>query len=74
MANEVTVPNLPNAFSSAVKPLLLLFGIAGAVAAGLLVALWSRGPTYSLLYANLGAEDQAQVAQALDAAQIKYRL
>ncbi len=73
MANEVTAP-LGNSLSSAVKPLLLLFGIAGAVAAGLLVALWSRGPSYSLLYANLSAEDQAQVAQALDAAQIRYRL
>ena len=56
MANEVTAP-LGNSLSSAVKPLLLLIGIAGAVAAGLLVALWSRGPSYSLLYANLSAED-----------------
>ncbi len=38
------------------------------------MVLWSRGPNYSLLYANLGAEDQAQIAQALDAAQIPYRL
>ncbi len=56
------------------KPLLLLVGIAAAVAAGVTVVLWSRGPTYSLLYANLGAEDQAQITQALDAAQIPYRL
>ena len=75
MANELTASPLGNSLmSSAMKPLLLLFGIAGAVAAGLTVALWSRGPSYSLLYANLGAEDQAQVAQALDAAQIRYRV
>jgi flagellar M-ring protein FliF len=74
MANELTAPNLASTLSSAMKPLLLLFGIAGAVAAGLVVVLWSRGPNYSLLYANLGAEDQAQIAQALDAAQISYRL
>src|SRR5580698_7076652 len=75
MANELTAPPLgATLLSSAVKPVLLLFGIAGAVAAGLTVVLWSRGPDYSLLYANLGAEDQAQVAQALDAAQISYRL
>lgn len=74
MANELTAPNLASTLSSAVKPLVLLFGIAGAVAVGLLVVLWSRGPNYSLLYANLGAEDQAQIAQALDAAQISYRL
>jgi flagellar M-ring protein FliF len=56
------------------KPLLLLFGVAVAVAAGVLVVLWSRGPTYTPLFANLGAEDQTQVAQALDAAGIPYQL
>src|ERR1700722_2990609 len=75
MANELNAPPLgATLLSSAVKPVLLLFGIAGAVAAGLTVVLWSRGPNYSILYANLGAEDQAQIAQALDAAQIRYRL
>jgi flagellar M-ring protein FliF len=56
------------------KPLLLLVGIAMAVAAGVTVVLWSRGPTYSMLYANLGTQDQAQITQALDAAQIPYRM
>jgi flagellar M-ring protein FliF len=74
MANELKTLHLASTLSTAVKPLMLLFGIAGAVAVGLIVVLWSRGPSYSLLYANLGAEDQAQVAQALDAAQIPYRL
>jgi flagellar M-ring protein FliF len=55
------------------KPLFLLLGIAAAVAAGLYVALWWRGPTYALLYANLAPQDEAQIAQALDAAQIPYR-
>ncbi|HEY2401406.1 MAG TPA: flagellar basal-body MS-ring/collar protein FliF [Steroidobacteraceae bacterium] len=45
-----------------------------AVAAGVTVVLWSRGPTYSTLYANLGTQDQAQITQALDAAQIPYRM
>jgi flagellar M-ring protein FliF len=56
------------------RPLLLLVGIAAAVAAGVTVVLWSRGPSYSMLYANLAAEDQAQITQALDAATIPYRL
>src|SRR5579862_2030034 len=56
------------------RPILLLVGIAAAVAVGLTVAMWWRGPSYSLLYANLAAEDQAQIAQALDAAQISYRM
>jgi flagellar M-ring protein FliF len=66
----VAAPGLP----AGLKPILLLVGIAAAVAAGLTVAMWWRGPNYSLLYANLGAEDQAQIAQALDAAQIPYRV
>src|SRR5262245_13059886 len=59
---------------SGLKPLLLLVGVAAAVAAGVGVMLWSVGPTYSLLYANLGGEDAAQVAQALDSARIPYKL
>jgi flagellar M-ring protein FliF len=66
----VATPGVP----AGLKPILLLVGIAAAVAAGLTVAMWWRGPNYSLLYANLGAEDQAQIAQALDAAQIPYRI
>jgi flagellar M-ring protein FliF len=57
-----------------VKPLLLLVGVAAAVAAGVMVVLWSKGPSYSLLYANLSAEDQAQVAAALESSGITYRL
>ncbi len=59
---------------SGLKPLLLLVGVAAAVAAGVGVMLWSVGPTYSLLYANLGGEDAAQVTQALDSARIPYKL
>src|SRR3954469_12928940 len=56
------------------KPLLLLVGVAAAVAAGVGVMLWSVGPTYSLLYANLAPEDAAQITQALDSARIPYKL
>ncbi|MGH8200228.1 MAG: flagellar basal-body MS-ring/collar protein FliF [Steroidobacteraceae bacterium] len=59
---------------ASLRPLLLLIGIAAAVAAGVWIVLWSKGPTYSLLYASLSAQDEAQVAQALDAAQIPYKL
>ena len=59
---------------ASVRPLLLLIGIAAAVAAGVWIVLWARGPTYTLLYANLSPQDEAQVAQALDAAQIPYKL
>ena len=65
---------VPGGLPGGLKPLLVLVGLAAAVAAGLSIALWWHGPTYSLLYANLAAEDEAQIAQALDAAQIPYRV
>ena len=36
--------------------------------------LWSKEPTYSLLYGNLGQQDAAQIAQALDTNGIPYKL
>ena len=68
------VPANVAALPASLRPLLLLIGIAAAVAAGVWIVLWSRGPTYSLLYANLSPQDEAQVAQALDSAQIPYKL
>jgi len=56
------------------KPLMLLVGVAAAVAVGVGVMLWSVGPTYSLLFSNLAPEDAAQVTQALDSARIPYKL
>ena len=73
MAESATLAN-PSALTAGLKPILLLIGIAAAVAAGVTVVLWTRGPSYSLLYANIAAEDQSQIAQALDAAQIPYRI
>jgi flagellar M-ring protein FliF len=59
---------------SGMKPLLLLIGVAAAIAAGVGVMLWSVGPTYSLLYSNLAAEDTAQITQSLEGAGIPYKL
>ena len=56
------------------KPLALLIGIAAAVAAGVGIVLWSKEPTYSLLYGSLGQQDAAQIAQALDTNDIPYKL
>lgn len=73
MANEasVVVSRLPG-FN--LRPLLLLIGIAAAVAAGVAVMLWWQGPNWSLLYGNLESNDAGQVVQALQTAGIKYRL
>jgi flagellar M-ring protein FliF len=56
------------------KPLAMLIGIAAAVAAGVGVVLWSKEPTYALLYGNLGQQDAAQIAQALDTNGVPYKL
>jgi flagellar M-ring protein FliF len=73
-AEVAQLPAPAPAWQAALKPLLLLVGIAMAVAAGVTVVLWSKGPTYTTLFANLGTQDQVQVTQALDAAQIPYRM
>ena len=74
LTNTQTGPANIGALPASLRPLLLLIGIAAAVAAGVWIVLWSRSPTYSLLYANLSPQDEAQVAQALDSAQIPYKL
>ncbi len=53
---------------------VLLVGIAAAVAIGIAVVLWSRGPSFSMLYANLDEKDAAQVVQALQTANVTYQL
>ncbi|HWK49659.1 MAG TPA: flagellar basal-body MS-ring/collar protein FliF [Steroidobacter sp.] len=67
-------PPRPTLIPPALKPLALLIGIAAAVAAGVGIVLWSKEPTYSLLYGNLGQQDAAQIAQALDTNGIPYKL
>ncbi len=74
MAGELAGTMGPERVISGMKPLLLLVGVAAAIAAGVWVMLWSVGPTYSLLYSNLAAEDAAQITQALDSAGIPYKL
>src|SRR5688572_25472596 len=71
---EVATNLGPQRMITGLKPLILLVGVAAAIAAGVGVMLWSVGPTYSLLFANLQAEDAAQVTQALDSARIPYKL
>ena len=64
----------PPAGGFSLRPLLLLVGIAGAVAVGVAVMLWWQGPNWSLLYGNLEANDASQVMQALQAQGIQYKL
>lgn len=56
------------------RPLLTLLGVAAAVAAGVAVVLWWRGPDWSLLYSGLSDSDESGVVQALQTAGIPYKI
>jgi flagellar M-ring protein FliF len=73
---SVEAASLPRAsiVPAAVRPILLLVGVAAAIAAGVAVVLWSQGPTYSMLYGELGPQDQVQIVQALESAGIPHKL
>ncbi|MBM0108321.1 flagellar M-ring protein FliF [Steroidobacter sp. S1-65] len=73
-AQAQSQPQRPTLIPPGLKPLATLIGIAAAVAAGVGIVLWSKEPTYSLLYGNLGQQDAAQIAQALDTNGIPYKL
>src|SRR3954463_1964605 len=74
MSTEAVALPRPSIIPPSLKPLALLIGIAAAVAAGVGIVLWSKEPTYSLLYGNLGQQDAAQIAQALDTNGIPYKM
>jgi flagellar M-ring protein FliF len=74
MATQAASPNMLPALGSGLKPVMLLVGLAAAVAAGVGIVLWSQGPTYGLLYSNLADEDAAVVTQSLAGAGIEYRM
>ena len=52
---------------------LMLVGVAAAVAAGVAIALWSKEPTYSLLVSQVSNSQAAQIATALEAAGIPHK-
>ncbi|HKK13637.1 MAG TPA: flagellar basal body M-ring protein FliF, partial [Gammaproteobacteria bacterium] len=58
----------------AVRQVGLMVGLAASVALGVAVALWSQSPNYSLLYGNLGDRASSQVVEALDKANIPYKI
>ena len=56
------------------RQLMLLVGIAAAVAAGVSTYMWSQKPPMTPLYSNLEAKDSSDVAEALRAANIPFQL
>jgi flagellar M-ring protein FliF len=58
----------------AVRQVLSLIGVAGAVAAGFAVVLWSQTPQFTQLYSDMSTAEAAEVSQALQSADIDYKL
>jgi flagellar M-ring protein FliF len=56
------------------RQLLLLVGLAGAIAAGLWLVFWSQGQNYTTLYSQLSERETAQIVDALQAAGIPHKL
>jgi flagellar M-ring protein FliF len=61
---------LPPAF----KQILLLVGLAAAVAAGVALVLWSQGDNYTPLYSGLADRDVGEITAQLDGANVPYKL
>ncbi|MDP1697190.1 MAG: flagellar basal-body MS-ring/collar protein FliF [Xanthomonadaceae bacterium] len=57
-----------------VRQLLVLLGIAAAIAIGITVAVWSRSPVMAPLYTGLDERDASQVVQALQSAGDQFKL
>ena len=64
----------PSLIPPTLRPLLMLVGVAAAVAAGVAVVLWSKEPTYALLYGNLGQQDAVGISQALQTSGVPYKI
>lgn len=58
----------------AVRQLVMLVGLAAAIAGGISIFTWAQRPAMEPLYPNLSGKDAAEVADALRAANIEYRL
>lgn len=57
-----------------IRQIVFLFAIAGSVAVGGYVVLWSQTPNFSLLYGSLSDQDASAVIESLQKANIDYHV
>jgi flagellar M-ring protein FliF len=78
MASELTMSQRAPAglagLPPAVRQILMLVAVAGAVALGVMAAFWGQTPNYGLLYGNLNDKDTGGVIEALSKANIPYKI
>ena len=58
----------------AVKQILLLVGLAAAVAVGVALVLWSQGENFTPLYSGSTDRDVGEITAQLDGAEVPYEL
>lgn len=77
MATDVqTIEGLPDDVKRTLflRQIGFLIAIAGSVALGVYVTMWSQTPNYSLLYGSLSSQDIGQVLDSLSKSNIPYRV
>lgn len=80
-ANPSNLPTPAGASGMAViaeNPILrqvaVMVGIAASVALGVAVVLWSQAPSFAPLYGNLAEKDASQVMEALQQADVSFKV
>ncbi len=76
MATEAATVVIPADVKRALflRQIGFLFAIAASVALAVYVVLWSQTPNFSLLYGSLSGQDSAKVVEALQKANIEFKL
>lgn len=58
----------------AVKQILLLVGLAAAIAAGVAMVFWTQGENFTPLYSGLADRDFGEITAQLDSANVPYKV
>lgn len=72
--SQITSRLMPAVMPPWLKQIILLAGVAGSVAIGLSMVMWSQQPPYSVLYSSLPAERASAVMDTLTTLNIPYQL
>jgi flagellar M-ring protein FliF len=72
--NALTAPGGVLDSVPGLRQLVLLVGVAAAVAAAVWLVIWSQGQSYTVLYGQLSERETGQVMDALTAAGIEFKL
>jgi flagellar M-ring protein FliF len=72
--NALTVPGGVLDTIPGLRQVVLLLGVAVAIAAAVWLVMWSQGQSYTVLYGQLSERETGQVMDALTAAGIEFKL